>query len=159
LGLFGKTLGKALITFLISMVPVIELRGAVPYGYSNGLNIWVAVIISIIGNLLPVPFIIIFIRRIFALLRRISKKFDGLVTRLENRADNKSDIVKKYSFWGLFLLVAIPLPGTGAWTGALVAAMLDMRLKRAMPAITLGVLAAGIVVAFITCGADALFFR
>ncbi len=159
MGLFGKTLGKALITFLISMVPVIELRGAVPYGYSNGLNIWVAVIISIIGNLLPVPFIIIFIRRIFALLRRISKKFDGLVTRLENRADNKSDIVKKYSFWGLFLLVAIPLPGTGAWTGALVAAMLDMRLKRAMPAITLGVLAAGIVVAFITCGADALFFR
>ncbi len=159
MGLFGKTLGKALITFLISMVPVIELRGAVPYGYSNGLNIWVAVIISIIGNLLPVPFIIIFIRRIFALLRRISKRFDGLVTRLENRADNKSDIVKKYSFWGLFLLVAIPLPGTGAWTGALVAAMLDMRLKRAMPAITLGVLAAGIVVAFITCGADALFFR
>lgn len=159
MGLFGKTLGKALITFLISMVPVIELRGAVPYGYSNGLNIWVAVIISIIGNLLPVPFIIIFIRRIFALLRRISKRFDGLVTRLENRANNKSDIVKKYSFWGLFLLVAIPLPGTGAWTGALVAAMLDMRLKRAMPAITLGVLAAGIVVAFITCGADALFFR
>ena len=159
MGLFGKTLGKALITFLISMVPVIELRGAVPYGYSNGLNIWVAVIISIIGNLLPVPFIIIFIRRIFALLRRISKRFDGLVTRLENRADNKSDIVKKYSFWGLILLVAIPLPGTGAWTGALVAAMLDMRLKRAMPAITLGVLAAGIVVAFITCGADALFFR
>ena len=159
MGLFGKTLGKALITFLISMVPVIELRGAVPYGYSNGLNIWVAVIISIIGNLLPVPFIIIFIRRIFALLRRISKKFDGLVTRLENRAENQSVIVKKYSFWGLFLLVAIPLPGTGAWTGALVAAMLDMRLKRAMPAITLGVLAAGIVVAFITCGADALFFR
>ena len=159
MGLFGKTLGKALITFLISMVPVIELRGAVPYGYSNGLNIWVAVIISIIGNLLPAPFIIIFIRRIFALLRRISKRFDGLVTRLEKRANNKSDIVKKYSFWGLFLLVAIPLPGTGAWTGALVAAMLDMRLKRAMPAITLGVLAAGIVVAFITCGADALFFR
>ena len=153
------TFTQYLMVFLISMVPVIELRGAVPYGYSNGLNIWVAVIISIIGNLLPVPFIIIFIRRIFALLRRISKRFDGLVTRLENRADNKSDIVKKYSFWGLFLLVAIPLPGTGAWTGALVAAMLDMRLKRAMPAITLGVLAAGIVVAFITCGADALFFR
>ena len=159
MGLFGKTAQKIFFTFLISMVPVIELRGAVPYGYSNGLNIWVAVIVSIIGNLLPVPFIIIFIRRIFALLRRISAKFDGLVTRLENRANNKSDIVKKYSFWGLFLLVAIPLPGTGAWTGALVAAMLDMRLKRAMPAIILGVLAAGIVVAFITCGADALFFR
>ena len=142
MGLLGKTVQKAFITFLISMVPVIELRGAIPYGYSNGLNIWISVAISIIGTLLPVPFIIIFIRRIFAKLRKISRKFNGVVTGLENRANNKSDIVKKYSFWGLFLLVAIPLPGTGAWTGALVAAMLDMRLKRAMPAIVLGVLAA-----------------
>lgn len=155
---FGKTAGKILTTFLVSMVPVIELRGAVPIGYTKGLNIWVAVIVSIIGNLIPVPFIIIFIRRIFALMRKMSPKFNGLVTRLERRAESKSDVVKKYSFWGLFILVAIPLPGTGAWTGALVAAMLDMRLKRAMPAIILGVIAAGIVVAFITCGADALFF-
>ena len=155
---WSRTAGKIVSTLLISMIPVIELRGAVPVGYSRGLNIWVAVIVSIIGNLLPVPFIIIFIRRIFAFLRKINRRFNGLVTRLEKRAENKSDVVRKYSFWGLFLLVAIPLPGTGAWTGALVAAMLDMRLKRAMPAITLGVLAAGIVVAFITCGADALLF-
>ena len=155
---FGKTAGKILTTFLISMIPVVELRGAVPIGYGKGLNIWVAVAVSIIGNLIPVPFIIIFIRRIFALLRKMSPKFNGLVNRLEKRAESKSDVVKKYSFWGLFILVAIPLPGTGAWTGALVAAMLDMRLKRAMPAIVLGVIAAGIVVAFITCGADALFF-
>ena len=155
---WSRTAGKIVSTFLISMIPVIELRGAVPVGYSRGLNIWVAVIVSIIGNLLPVPFIIVFIRRIFAFLRKINRRFNGLVTRLEKRAENKSDVVMKYSFWGLFLLVAIPLPGTGAWTGALVAAMLDMRLKRAMPAITLGVVAAGIVVAFITCGADALLF-
>lgn len=155
---WSKTAGKILLTFLISMVPVIELRGAVPVGYGRGLNIWVSVIVSIIGNLIPVPFIIIFIRRIFALLRRMHHKFDALVSRMEKRAQDKSDIVKKYSFWGLFILVAIPLPGTGAWTGALVAAMLDMRLKRAMPAIILGVIVAGIVVAFITCGADALFF-
>ena len=140
------------------MIPVIELRGAIPAGYGRGLNIWVAVAVSLIGNLLPVPFIIIFIRRIFAWLRRVSGGFDRLVTKLENRAENKSDVVKKYSFWGLFILVAIPLPGTGAWTGALVAAMLDMRLKKAMPAITAGVIAAGIVVAFITCGVDALLF-
>lgn len=158
MGFWNKTIGKIVLTFLISMVPVVELRGAVPIGYGRGLNIWVAVIVSIIGNLLPVPFIIIFIRRIFALLRKINGKFDGLVLSLEKRAESKSDVVKKYSFWGLFILVAIPLPGTGAWTGALVAAMLDMRLKRAMPAITLGVIAAGIVVAFITCGADALLF-
>ena len=150
--------GKIVTTFLISMVPVIELRGAVPVGYGSGLNIWVAVLVAIIGNLLPVPFIIIFIRRIFAFLRRIMPKFDGFITRLEKRAENKSDVVKKYSFWGLFILVAIPLPGTGAWTGALVAAMLDIRLKRALPAIVSGVIAAGIVVAFITCGANALFF-
>ena len=155
---WSKTAGKILLTFLISMVPVIELRGAVPIGYGRGLNIWTAVAVSIIGNLLPVPFIIIFIRRIFALLRKMHRKFDALVSKIEKRAEEKSDVVKKYSFWGLFILVAIPLPGTGAWTGALVAAMLDMRLKRAMPAITLGVVAAGIVVAFITCGADALLF-
>lgn len=155
---FWKTLwGKILYTFLISMVPVFELRGAIPVGYKSGLNIWVAVAVSIIGNLIPVPFIIIFIRRIFALLRRINRRFDGLVTRLEKRAENKSDVVRKYSFWGLFILVAIPLPGTGAWTGALVAAMLDMRLKRAMPAIISGVIAAGITVAFITAGVSALF--
>lgn len=158
MGFWATQAGKIVATFLISMVPVIELRGAVPVGYSSGLNIWVAVLVSIIGNLLPVPFIIIFIRRIFALLRRTIPKFDGFITRLEKRAENKSDVVKKYSFWGLFILVAIPLPGTGAWTGALVAAMLDMRLKRALPAIVSGVVAAGIVVAFITCGANALFF-
>lgn len=148
--------GKLLYTFLISMVPVIELRGAVPIGTSSGLNIWVAVIVSIIGNLLPVPFIIIFIRKIFSMLRKIHPKFNALVTQLEKRAQNKSDVVKRYSFWGLFILVAIPLPGTGAWTGALVAAMLDMRLKTAMPAIIAGVVTAGIVVAFITSGVGAL---
>ena len=158
MGFWKSLAGKIIYTFLISMVPVIELRGAIPAGYNSGLNIWAAVAVSIAGNLIPVPFIIIFIRRIFAWLRRVSHKFDGLVTRLERRAENKSDVVKKYSFWGLFILVAIPLPGTGAWTGALVAAMLEMRLKDALPAIIAGVVAAGIVVAFITCGLDALLF-
>lgn len=77
---------------------------------------------------------------------------------MEIRAEKKSDVVQKYAFWGLFVLVAIPLPGTGAWTGALVAAMLDMRLKRAFPAIALGVIAAGVIVAFVTYGAGAIFF-
>lgn len=158
MGFFETFAGKITYTFLISMIPVAELRAAIPIGYSSGLNIWLAAAVSVIGNLLPVPFIIIFIRRIFAFIRRVNEKFNGFVTRLEKRAEDKSDIVKKYSFLGLFLLVAIPLPGTGAWTGALVAAMLDMRLKRALPAITAGVFTAAILVAFITCGADALFF-
>ena len=91
-------------------------------------------------------------------MRKWSKKLDGLVTRLEKRAESKSDVVQKYAFWGLFVLVAIPLPGTGAWTGALVAAMLDMRLKRAFPAIALGVIGAAVIVTFVTFGADRLFF-
>lgn len=155
---FETYLGKLFYTFLISMIPVVELRGAVPIAYGNGVNIFAAVAVSIVGNLLPVPFIIIFIRKVFAFIRKIIPKLNGAIKRLEERAEKKSETVKKYTFWGLFLLVAIPLPGTGAWTGALVAAMLEMRLKRAFPAIALGVVTAGIVVAFITYGTDALFF-
>lgn len=154
----STTFGKIIATFFISMVPVIELRGAIPIGVSYGLDYWVAVIISIIGNLVPVPFIILFIRKIFELMRKWSPKLNGLVTKLEARAESKSDVVQKYAFWGLFILVAIPLPGTGAWTGALVAAMLDMRLRRAFPAIVLGVLGAATIVTFVTFGADKLFF-
>ena len=145
-------------TFLISMVPVIELRGAIPIGVGAGLDLPLAIAVSIIGNLVPVPFIIIFIKKIFAWMRTNIKKLDGLVTRLEKRAKNKSETVQKYAFWGLFILVAIPLPGTGAWTGALVAAMLEMPLKKAFPAIALGVLGAAAIVAFVTYGAGAIFF-
>ena len=158
MNLWNTLFGKALMTFFISMVPVLELRGAIPFGTAYGLPLWATILISIVGNLVPVPFIIIFIRKIFAWLRRKNQKLDHLVTRLEIRAEKKSDVVQKYAFWGLFVLVAIPLPGTGAWTGALVAAMLDMRLKRAFPAIALGVIAAGVIVAFVTYGAGAIFF-
>lgn len=157
MSLWGSTFGKIIMTFLISMVPVLELRGAIPIAVANGLNFWVAIIVSVIGNLVPVPFIILFIRKIFTLMRKWSSKLDGLVTRLEQRAAKKSDVVQKYAFWGLFILVAIPLPGTGAWTGALVAAMLDMRLSRAFPAILLGVVGAAVIVTFATYGVGALF--
>ena len=142
--------GKILTTFLVSMVPVIELRGAIPIGVARGLPFWVAVLVSVIGNLVPVPFIIIFIKKIFAFMREKMPKLNGLVTRLENKADSKSETVQKYAFWGLFIFVAIPLPGTGAWTGALIAAMLEMPLKKAFPSIMLGVLSAGAIVTFIT---------
>ena len=154
----STTIGQIIATFLVSMVPIIELRGAIPIGVGYGLPYWVAVVVSVIGNIVPVPFIILFIRKIFMLMRKWSKKLDTLVTKLEKRAESKSDVVQKYAFWGLFILVAIPLPGTGAWTGALVAAMLDMRLKRAFPVIALGVIAAAIIVTFVTYGADKLFF-
>ncbi len=156
MNLWSSFFGKIIMTGLISMVPVIELRGAIPIAVANGLDYKVAIPIAIIGNIIPVPFIIIFIKKIFALIRKMSHKLDGLVTRLEKRAEKKSDVVRKYAFWGLFILVAIPLPGTGAWTGALVAAMLDMRLKDAFPAIALGVVAAGAIVTVVTYGASAI---
>jgi len=104
-----------------------------------------------------VPFIILFIRRIFAWLRRRHERLNALVTRLEARAEGKKDTVRRYAFWGLVILVAIPLPGTGAWTGALVAAMMDMRLKKAFPAIALGVVIAAVIVSVITYGASVVF--
>lgn len=155
---FSTFLGKVVTTFFISMVPVIELRGAIPAGVASGLNLYLAALVSIFGNMVPVPFIIIFIRKIFEFLRAKSDGLDKLVTRLEERADKHSETVRKYKFWGLLILVAIPLPGTGAWTGALVAAMLEMRLKDAVPAIFLGVVVAAIIVAMVTGGVTFMFF-
>ena len=149
---------KALITFAISMVPVIELRGAIPYGIAAGLDPWLAFILSALGNMLPVPFILLFIRKIFAWMKRY-EKLGKIVTKLENRAASKSETVKKYELVGLCVLVAIPLPGTGAWTGALVAALMEMRMKRALPAIFVGVVIAGIIVTLVTAlGIHALDF-
>ena len=147
--------GKILATFLISMVPIIELRGALPIGVGMGLTPVTALIVSILGNMVPVPFIIIFIRRILNWMHRF-EKFDRLATKMEEKAAKGGEKLVKYEMFGLFLLVAVPLPGTGAWTGALVAAMMDMRLKRAMPAIILGVIIAGIIVTTVTYGAGAL---
>ena len=146
-----------LLTFLVAMVPVVELRGAIPFGVVRGLNLWTAIIASVLGNLVPVPFIILFIRRIFAWMRAHMPKLDGLVTRMEKKAEKTRAAVEKYAFWGLAILVAIPLPGTGAWTGALVAAMMEMRLKRAFPAIVIGVVIAGVIVSVVTYGARAIF--
>ena len=146
-----------LLTFLVAMVPVVELRGAIPFGVVRGLNLWTAIIASMLGNLIPVPFIILFIRKIFAWMRAHMPKLDGLVLRMEKKAEKNRAAVEKYAFWGLVILVAIPLPGTGAWTGALVAAMMESRLKRAFPAIAIGVAIAGVIVSVITYGAQAIF--
>lgn len=155
--LWNSFWGKILMTFLLSMVPVIELRGAIPIATEvHELNFWVAIFVSVIGNMLPVPFIIVFIRNIFDWMRKKMPVLNGLVTKMEQKAEKHKDKVLKYEFWGLFLLVAIPLPGTGAWTGALVAAMLDMQLKRAVPAIFLGVVGAAAIVSFVTLAAPAL---
>ena len=145
-------LGREFLTFLISMVPVLELRGAIPLGVKMGLNPWTAMIVSDLGNMVPVPFIIIFIRKIFDWMQSKSKKLSDWVDKTEAKAATKWDKVRKYELLGLAVLVAIPLPGTGAWTGALIAALMDIRLKHAFPTIFLGVIAAGFIVLAITTG-------
>ena len=151
-----STLGHFIMTFFIAMLPVLELRGAIPIGTAAGLDPRLALAAAFLGNLVPVPFIVIFIRKIFVWLRSKSEFLDRVVARMEAKAEKNADKVHKYEHVGLFILVAIPLPGTGAWTGALVAAFLDMRLKRCFPAIALGVLAAGIIVFCLTYGVSAL---
>ena len=155
--LFGETVfGKLLMTFLTAMVPVVELRGAIPLGVAAGLPPAVAAVTAMAGNMVPVPFILLLVRKIFRLLRQISwlgPKIDAL----EKRAHLKGRTVKKYRTAGLILLVAVPLPGTGAWTGALVADVLDIRMRTALPAIAVGVVIAGGAITALTCGVAGLF--
>ena len=154
--LTSTNLGEMFFTMLVSMVPVIELRGGVPFGTALGLPAGQALVAAIIGNMIPIPFIIVYIRRIFLWMRRKSQKLNALVDKLEKKAHLKGQKVSKYKYVGLWLFVAIPLPGTGAWTGALIAAALDMRLKNAIPAIVAGVLTAGCIIAVLTYGVISL---
>ena len=151
-----ELLGAGLMTFFMAMVPVIELRGALPVGVATGLPVWAAAGISIAGNMVPVPFILLLLRRVFAWLRGFPK-LGEMIEKLETRAHLKGETVRKYRTLGLILLVAIPLPGTGAWTGALVADVLDIRMKTALPAIFAGVCAAGVIMAMVTTGVVHLF--
>ena len=151
---FEKVFGwlpKEWFVALVSMVPVIELRGGLPVAYAMGMSIWLALPLCIIANLLPVPFILWLITPIFNALKK-TKLFRPMVEKLEARASGKSDRVEKGWFWGLVLFVGIPLPGTGAWTGALIAAMLNIPFKQAFPAIVLGVLIAAAIVGMLVWG-------
>ena len=153
----GADVGKYLATLIISMIPVIELRGAIPIGVSLGLSHAEAMGISIIGNMLPVPFIILFIRPIFRWMTKKSGKLARLAEKLEAKAEGKWDKIHRYQFFALTIFVAIPLPGTGAWSGALIAAVMNMRLRNALPSILLGVLIAGVLVSGITYGFTSIF--
>ena len=136
-------------TFLVGMTPILELRGAIPLGAAAGLPPLTACAAAILGNLVPVPFIMLLVRRVFRWLRKTAF-FGPRIDWLERRAHLKGRLVRKYRLPGLILLVAIPLPGTGAWTGSLAAAFLDIRLKKAMPAVVLGVLTAGCIMLTLT---------
>ena len=137
----STTWGESLLTLLVSMVPVIELRGGVPFGTALGLAPLHALVVCIIGNW----------------MRRRSPRLNALVDKLEKKAHLKGQKVTKYKYIGLWLFVAIPLPGTGAWTGALIAALLDMPLRKSIPSIFLGVVTAGLIMTFVTGGVVAIF--
>ncbi|MCQ2554619.1 MAG: small multi-drug export protein [Clostridia bacterium] len=139
-------------TALIAMVPVLELRGAIPFGIANGIDPVICYLIAVAANMIPVPFIILFLRRLIWWLKEKGGIFEKPALWIEKRAEKKKGKVLRYEFWGLVLIVAIPLPGTGAWTGALVASMMDMQLKRAVPAVLLGVIIAGVLVTLATLG-------
>lgn len=142
--------GELVFTMLVSMLPIIELRGGIPFGVALGLNPWAAFFASVVGNLLPLPFIVVYIRRIFLWMRRHMPRLNDLVDKLERKAHLKGRKVTRYKYLGLMIFVAIPLPGTGGWTGALAAAFLNMPLRKAMPAMSAGVLIAGFLVTFLT---------
>lgn len=147
---------KYLCVLGMAALPVVELRGAVPYGVAMDLPLLSVLAVSVIGNMIPVPFIILFIRRIFEWMKTKSERLRSLAEKLEARAHAKGDILVKYETLGLFILVAIPLPGTGAWTGSLVAALFDLRMKNALPAIFFGVVAAGLIMSVLSYGVDML---
>ena len=155
--LTDTTAGDFVMTMLVSMVPIVELRGGIPYGVAAGLPVWLAYIAAFIGNLIPVPFVLVYIRRIFKWIRQHMPRLNSVIDKLEKKAHLKGATMRKYQYLGLAIFVAIPLPGTGAWTGALAAAFLEMRLKKAFPAAVLGVAVAGFLISVLTYGIASLF--
>lgn len=152
---FGNTLGQfipaELVTFLVSLMPILECRGGIIVGRLLGLPLVTTIAISVIGNVLPIPFILLFIKQIFKWLRP-TKIMGPIVQKLEARAMNKSSALDKGEFIGLMLFVGVPLPGTGAWTGALIASLLNIDIKKASVAILIGVAMATTIVSLIMYG-------
>ncbi len=144
-------ISKEMIVFIISMVPILELRGGLLASSVLGIDIQRALWLCVIGNIIPVPFILLLITRVFDWLKR-TKTFRPLVEKLENRAMGKSDQIEKYEFWGLVLFVGIPLPGTGAWTGSLIASLLGIKFKKAFPAVLVGIALAAVIMSIVSYG-------
>ena len=150
-------LPEELVVFIISLMPILELRGGLVAASLLGVPWHIAFPICVIGNMLPIPFILLFIKKMFKILRKWPL-FRTIIPKLEKKAGEKGSLINKGRFIGLFSFVAIPLPGTGAWMGALAATMLDIRMKRSFPIIFLGVLTAGIIMSVLSYFIPGLFF-
>lgn len=153
IGGLGAGLNSKLIVFLLSMGPVLELRGGILAAGPAFLDVakWQAIPLCIVGNIIPVPFILLLVTKIFDRLKK-TEALRPAIEKIEARAMGKSERIEKYTFWGLVAFVAIPLPGTGAWTGALIAALLGIRFRRAFPAIVMGICAAAVIMSVLSYG-------
>ena len=147
----GRFVSREIVIFIISMIPILELRGGLLVASLLDVSITTAIPICIVGNIIPIPFILLFIKQIFKWLKKI-KLFRGIIEKLGARAMGKSESIKKYEFWGLVLFVGIPLPGTGAWTGSLIAALLDIDFKKAVLAELLGIIIATVIMSIVSYG-------
>lgn len=147
---FSTSSSKELIIFIVSMLPILELRGGILAAGMLNVEMVRALAICIVGTLVPIPFILLFIRQILDWMR--NTRFVKLVRRLEAKAEEKSKSIEKYKTFGLYIFVAIPLPGTGAWTGALIAALIGMRFKHAIISIAAGTVTAGLIMCAISYG-------
>ena len=137
--------------FIISMIPILELRGGLLAASLLKISAVKAIPLCVIGNIIPIPFILLFIRQIFKLMKK-TKIFRGLIERLEKRAMGKSDQIKRYEFLGLLLFVGVPLPGTGAWTGSLIASLLEVDIKKSSVAIFCGLIMATVIMYVVSYG-------
>lgn len=147
----GRYVSRELVIFIISMIPILELRGGLLAASLLNVSITTAIPICIVGNIVPIPFILLFIKQIFKWLKKV-KFFKKYIEKLETSALSRSDNIKKCEFWGLVLFVGIPLPGTGAWTGSLIAALLDIDFKKAILAELLGIAIATIIMSIVSYG-------
>lgn len=152
----GQFLPKELFVFLVSMVPLVELRGGVVIAKLLGIKLLKANLICIIGNIVPIPFILLFIKKIFAFMKK-HNLMKGFVEWLEKRATNKSEGADRGEFLFLLLFVGVPIPGTGAWMGSLVAALFNFDIKKASIAIFLGIVLAAIIMSIVSYGVLGLF--
>lgn len=154
--LVAQGIPHQLITILISMIPLLELRGSILVAGLLKLPLIQTYISAVIGNMIPVPFILLFIQAIFNCMKKI-KYISSIPLKLEKNVMAKSDQIQKYGYWGLFLFVAIPLPGTGAWTGSLLAVLLGLNRKRSLLVILLGVMTAGLIMTLVSYGVIGIF--
>ncbi|MBQ9327425.1 MAG: small multi-drug export protein [Solobacterium sp.] len=147
----GQHISAEWAVFIVSMIPLVEERGGLLLASMLGIPMWRGILFCVLGNIFPIPFILLFIKKIFHWMAE--HHLSGIVAKMEEKAAKNKPKIDRYGMWGLLLFVGIPLPGTGAWTGALVASLFDMDLKRASLSILLGIFLAAVIMTIVSYGA------